>query len=173
MNFIKTKKTLSKYEVGIIVACAAIYASALFWRYGIGRIFLQGLVLLFVLSYASISDIRNRTVGDFVSVEILILSLIYFPTDKILSSIIGAIIVLATQILLTLAGGLKLGGADIKITTAAAFLLGIEKGIAFYLIGFLSAMLYGIVRSLMSPKSNDSIPMIPFFSIGILFMFLV
>lgn len=173
MNFINTKKGFSKYAVGIIVACTIVYASALFWRYETGMFFIQGLVLLFVLMYASILDIRTRIVGDFVPVEILILSLICFSTEKILSSIIGAIIILVAQILLTLIGILQIGGADIKITTAAAFLLGIEKGIAFYLIGFVVAMLYGIAHSLMSPKSDDGIPMIPFFSIGILFMFLV
>ena len=173
MNFINTKKGLSKYAVGIIVACTIVYASALFWRYETGMFFIQGLVLLFVLMYASILDIRTRIVGDFVPVEILILSLICFSTEKILSSIIGAIIILVAQILLTLIGILQIGGADIKITTVAAFLLGIEKGIAFYLIDFVVAMLYGIAHSLISPKSDDGIPMIPFFSIGILFMFLV
>ena len=73
MNFINTKKGLSKYAGGIIVACTIVYASALFWRYGTGMFFIQGLVLLFVLMYASISDIRTRMVGDFVPVEILIL----------------------------------------------------------------------------------------------------
>ena len=173
MNFIKEKKTSSKYSIGISVACAVIYASALFLRYGTGKVVIQGLVLLFVLMYASISDIRTRTVGDFLSVEILIISLIRLPSDKILFSIIGAIIILVAQILLTLVGILKMGGADIKITTAATFLLGIEKGIAFYFIGFLLAILYGMARSLISAKTNEGIPMIPFFSIAILIMFLV
>lgn len=82
VNFINTKKGLSKYAVGIIVACTIVYASTLFWRYGAGIFFIQGLVLLFVLMYASISDIRTRIVGDFVPVEILILSLICFSTEK-------------------------------------------------------------------------------------------
>ena len=82
MNFINTKKVFSKYAVGIIVACTIVYASALFWRYETGMFFIQGLVLLFVLMYASILDIRTRIVGDFVPVEILILSLICFSTEK-------------------------------------------------------------------------------------------
>ena len=171
MNFIKEKKTSSKYSIGISVACAVIYASALFWRYGTGKVFIQGLVLLFVLMYASISDIRSRTVGNFLSVEILILALIYLPADKILSSLAAAIIIFILQVILM--SWIPMGGGDVKITTAAAFLLGIEKGIIFYLIGFMLAMLYGIGRSLIAAKTNEGIPMIPFFSIAILIMFLV
>ena len=169
MNFIKTKKASSKYPVGISIACAVIYASALFWRYGTGNVFIQGLVLLFVLMYASMSDIRSRTVGNFLSVEILILALIYLPADKILSSLAAAIIIL--QVILM--SWIPMGGGDVKITTAAVFLLGIEKGIIFYLIGFILAMLYSIGRSLIAAKTNEGIPMIPFFSIAILIMFLV
>ena len=165
MNFIKTKKASSKYSVGISIACTVIYASALFWRYGTGNVFIQGLVLLFVLMYASISDIRSRTVGNFLSVEILILALI------ILSSLAAAIIIFILQVILM--SWIPMGGGDVKITTAAAFLLGIEKGIIFYLIGFMLAMLYGIGRSLIAAKTNEGIPMIPFFSIAILIMFLV
>ena len=173
MSLAKTKNILNKYWVGVIAVCVAVYASVLFWRYGTGMIFIQGLVLLFVLIYASVSDIRTRTVGDFVSVEILILTLIYFPIDKLLSSIIGATIILVSQMILILAKRLVIGGADIKITTAAAFLLGIEKGLSFYCIGFVLAMLYALIHSLKMKGANVGTPMIPFFSIGILIMFLV
>ena len=66
-----------------------------------------------------------------------------------------------------ISGDFAAGGADIKISTALAFLLGAEKGIFALVVG----MLLAVVITAISNKLNDrdqkqAFPLVPFLWIG-------
>ena len=70
--------------------------------------------------------------------------------------------------------GKAIGGADIKISTALAFLLGFEKGIFAMLIGMLSGVIFMvIVRKVRKEKKKDPFALVPFLSFGALLAYCI
>lgn len=67
----------------------------------------------------------------------------------------------------------KYGGADIKITSSAAFLLGLWPGLFAFITGMLlSIVIPTLTRLLRKQPVNQGTPLLPYLSIGILFIFL-
>ncbi|HPE95349.1 MAG TPA: prepilin peptidase, partial [Bacillota bacterium] len=66
------------------------------------------------------------------------------------------------------------GGADIKISTAAAFLLGAEKGILALIIGMsIAVIVMLIVRKLKKADKSSPFPLVPFLSVGIMAAYII
>ena len=89
--------------------------------------------------------------------------------------LLGAFCVFIPQIAMALFPPHKtLGGADIKLSTALAFLLGGWRSIASYLIGLVLAV---IVMSIYNKCTNrckkNPFALVPFLSIGAMLMFLI
>ena len=157
------------------IAIAGVFSLALFAKYGVSVTAVQGIFLLFVLLYASCSDLTSHTVDDFVWVTVLALALVGMNHIGIGSMLLGAACVFIPQIALSLLPPHKtLGGADIKLSTALAFLLGVWRGIGAYLIGLILAL---IVMSIYSKCTNrckrKPFALVPFLSIGAMLMFLI
>ena len=67
-----------------------------------------------------------------------------------------------------------LGGADIKLSSAAAFLLGAPKGLFALIVGLtLSVITVPIVRAVKKLPKNQPFPLIPFLSVGILAEYII
>jgi hypothetical protein len=103
------------------------------------------------------------------------LSLASFESVGIGSMLLGAFCVVIPQIAMALLPPHKtLGGADIKLSTAIAFLLGGWRGIGAYLIGLVLAV---IVMSIYNKCTNrckkNPFALVPFLSIGAMLMFLI
>ena len=116
---------------------------------------------------ASHSDIKTRQVPDYLSVMIAIAALIG-TTPSLIPHMAGhALAVSAPLIAAALLAPGKLGGADIKIMTAAGFLLGFEKGIAALVIGLaLSLICTFVIRKAKKERMTGTIPLIPYLSAG-------
>lgn len=160
--------TLNSVLSGVMGLC-------LFLRFGISVELIQGLFLFFVLLYASMSDLTTHTVDDSVWITVFALALASIPTQGITSMTLGALFVFIPQLALALIPPHKtLGGADIKLSTALAFLLGAWKGIGAYLVGLILAV---IIISLcnLKKKSNTkkAFALVPFLSIGAMILFFV
>ena len=75
--------------------------------------------------YASVMDIKPREVPDSVSVMLLILGLVDVSIKEIPQMLLGMVLVFMPQFISALINSSKaLGGADIKVSSSAAFLLG-------------------------------------------------
>lgn len=87
----------------------------------------------------------------------------------------GGLFVFIPQMALALIPPHKtLGGADIKLSTALAFLLGAWKGIVAYMVGLILAV---VIISIYHRKKNSNtkqpFALVPFLSIGAMILFFV
>ena len=119
--------------------------------------------------YASVRDIKTREVPDSISVMLLILGLVDTDIGKLPSMLFGALLVFIPQFISALINPSKaLGGADIKLSSAAAFLLGAQRGLFALIVGLtLAVIVMPIIRTIRKLPKNQPFPLIPFLSIGI------
>ena len=98
------------------------------------------------------------------------MSLVNFGDVDIGSMIFGAIAVFVPQMaiaMFTKKGGI--GGADIKLSTAAALSLGFYSGVIGYCIGLIFAITVQLLSNKAKKRSNDEpFPLLPFLSTGLM-----
>ena len=159
----------------LIIILMAVFSIALVLRYGMGIQTYQGLFLFIALIFASGSDIKFHAVDNFIWVVIIALSLVSIPTVGLASMLTGALLVFIPQIALAILPPHKtMGGADIKISTAIAFLLGGWRGVCASLIALLVAVIVMSIRNKIKGKEQNAVfPYVPFIGIGAMVMFLV
>lgn len=133
----------------------------------------KGLILELILFYASLSDLGKREVPNCVSVMIFILAFVGFDSSRLPSMLIGAAAVFLPQILISAILPKKgLGGADIKISTALAFLFGVEKGIFALIVGLLVGVVVELIlRKLKKVGKDEAFPLVPFLGFGAMLAF--
>ena len=130
----------------------------------------KGIVLALILLYASLEDLSEHQADDFLWVMLVILSLVNFGDEGIGSMIFGAIAVFVPQMaiaMFTKKGGI--GGADIKLSTAAALSLGFYGGMIGYMIGLIFAIVFQTIYNKVKKQSNkEAFPLLPFLSTGLM-----
>jgi len=130
----------------------------------------KGIVLALILLYASVDDLSEHQADDFLWVMLVILSLVNFGDEGIGSMIFGAIAVFVPQMaiaMFTKKGGI--GGADIKLSTAAALSLGFYGGVIGYMIGLVFAIVFQTIYNKAKKQSNkEAFPLLPFLSTGLM-----
>lgn len=147
---------------------SAVVGLILLLRFGVSLTTVKGMILTLLLLYASLSDFKKREVPDCISVMILILAFVGFEPSNLLSMLAGAAVVFIPQLATTmLTPNRPIGGADIKISTALAFLLGAEKGIFALVVGMLLAVVItAIANKLNDRDQKQAFPLVPFLWIG-------
>ena len=136
---------------------------------------LKFLILLGILLYASIKDLREHEVPDTVWKLIAVLGLVNTSLRDLPSMLLGAALVFFPQIIPAVINTEKaMGGADIKISTACAFLLGAGRGLAAFTIGLtLFGVIVPILRKIRHEKNGEPFPMVPFLSVGTIAAYLI
>lgn len=169
------KRNKMKTNMTADILICGISAVIMYLDYSFSITALKGMLLLFILLYASWSDITFREVGDYVWIMIFILAFIDYEKVGIISMLIGAVAVFVPQFILAVLFPIKsFGGADIKISTALASLLGAQKGIAAYLIGLILSVVFMIVyRKIKHTDRKEAFPLVPFLSVGAMLLFLL
>ena len=165
-----------KTNLTVNLILSALIPIALFLRYGASLELVQGIFLMFVLIYATWSDLTSHTVDDYVPIIIFALGVASMTTVGLSSMLFGAFAVFVPQIVMALIPKCKpLGGADLKISTALAFLLGWERGIIGFVAGLLIAVIYMAIYN--KVKKNDikeekAFALVPFLSIAAMALFM-
>ena len=151
------------FGIGIIVCCGTLLEQ------------IKGMLLFCILLSASLSDLKTRRVSDSISIVLLILSLVGFEAVNLPSMLIGAMIVFIPQFALAIIRPSRAcGGADLKISTALACLLGAEKGIfAFIVDMFLAVIVMAIYNRVNSKDQKEAFPLVPFLSMGAILAYLM
>ena len=130
----------------------------------------KGIVLALILLYASLQDLSTHEADDFLWVMLVILSFVNFGDVGIGSMIFGAVAVFVPQMaiaMFTKKGGI--GGADIKLSTAAALSLGFYGGVIGYCIGLIFAITVQLLSNKAKKRSKDEpFPLLPFLSTGLM-----
>lgn len=143
-------------------------------RFGFTLTAVQGILLTFVLLYASCSDLTDHTMDDFLWVMVAMLGLCSVGMVGLPSMMIGAVMVFVPQLLSALLCKNPIGGADIKLTTALAFLLGWQKGLATLIVGMLIAVVSMlIIQKVKKRKRKQPFALIPFLSVAAMAVFLI
>lgn len=157
---------------------SAIIPIVLFLRYGASMELIQGIFLMFILMYATWSDLTSHIVDDYVSVLIFALGVASMNTIGLSSMLFGAFAVFVPQIVMALIPNCNpIGGADLKISTALAFLLGWQRGVVGFVVGLLIAVIYMTIYNRLNnekKKSEDRpFALVPFLSIAAMIVYLI
>ncbi len=137
---------------------------------------LIGTMLLLILLYASCKDITCREADDWLSVMILALAVGSMTFERIGSMLLGAVVVFVPQILISMFtknSKLQIGGADIKISTATAFLLGFYPGVISFMTGLLISVISQLIVSAAKKKTTEAFPLLPYLSVGLMIGYLL
>ena len=131
---------------------------------------LKGMVMALILLYASVQDVNTHEADDFLWVMLVILSLVNFGDVSIGSMVFGAIAVFVPQMAIAMfskKGGI--GGADIKISTAAALCLGFYGAVIGYMVGLIFAVVFQTIYNKVKKQSNkEAFTLLPFLSTGLM-----
>ena len=129
---------------------------------------IQGILYTGFLTFGSISDIRTHTVPDWVWMGVAGTAVIGMKLSSLTSMLLGAAAVLLIEVPLAVAmKDRAIGGADIKISAAGAFLLGWRKGLAALIVGLtLSILIVPVVRAIRHEKQDTRFALVPFLSAG-------
>ena len=143
--------------------------------FGVTLTAVKGMILALLLLYASLSDLKTRRVSDCVSVMIFILSLVGFESANLPSMLIGAMIVFIPQFALAIIRPSRAcGGADLKISTALAFMLGSRKGVFALIVGMLLAVIVMAIYNKVNAKDQkEAFPLVPFLSVGAMLAYII
>ena len=143
---------------------------ALYFVGGFSMWTVKGIVLALILLYAALEDLSEHQADDFLWVMLVILSLVNYGDVGIGSMIFGAIAVFVPQMAIGMfakKGGI--GGADIKLSTAAALSLGFYGGVIGYMIGLVFAITVQLLTNKAKKRSNNEpFPLLPFLSTGLM-----
>ena len=143
---------------------------ALYFVGGFSMWTVKGIVLALILLYASVQDLSEHQADDFLWAMLVILSLVNFGDVGIGSMIFGAVAVFVPQMSIAMfakKGGI--GGADIKLSTAAALSLGFFGGVIGYMIGLVFAITVQLLTNKAKKRSNNEpFPLLPFLSTGLM-----
>ncbi len=169
----KEKSFTQKPKVNYILTCIA--SLAMFITFGLSVTLIQGMFLFFVLLYASISDITSHTVDDSAWIIVFALALLNIQTIGLRSMILSGLAVSIPQLALAILPPHKtLGGADIKLSVALAFLLGFARGFGAYLVALIVATAFmSLYNRKKQIKSDKPFPLVPFLSGAAMLAFLI
>lgn len=136
---------------------------------------IQGILYTGFLTFGSVSDIRTHTVPDWVWMGVAGTAVIGMKLSSFPSMLLGAAAVLLIEVPLAVAmKDRAIGGADIKISAAGAFLLGWRKGLAALIVGLtLSILIMPVVRAIWHEKQDTRFALVPFLAAGQLVLYYI
>lgn len=177
--FVKTiikrtpKKEMNEKHTALCYLATAIVFVLMFLIFGWSTELIKGAVFFFILLYASLCDIQTRRVCDAVSVMIFISGFISLSLSDVLTQFIGALLVGGIMFICAMLSKNRLGGADVKITAASVFVLGMWNGIAGLVIGLALAVIVTPIINRKKKVKEMSLPLVPYLSIGFITMYLI
>ena len=114
--------------------------------------------------------------GAINSLVMLMLAVTNISEATVLSQLLGAAIVFGAQMLIALCGKKRMGigGADIKLSTAAALLLGFYKGVIGFVLGLLIAVVAQLIMTHRKKEQRTQpFALLPYLSVGLWIGYLI
>lgn len=158
-------------KIPIYHCISIILVSSLLIVFGWSIELLKGIILLQILLYASVSDIQTHEVKDFISVLIFITGFIGVTLSDIPMLLFSGLAIGGVLLICAMVSGNRLGGADVKLSAACAFLLGFSKSIAGLVIGLFVSVIVNLIIQKQKKLKNQPFPLVPYLSIGFMLMY--
>ena len=158
-------------KIPIYHCISIILVSSLLIAFGWSTELLKGIILLQILLYASVSDIQTHEVKDFVSVLIFITGFIGVTLSDVPMMLFSGLTIGGVLLICAMVSGNRLGGADVKLSAACAFLLGFSKSIAGLVIGLFVSVIVNLIIQKQKKLKNQPFPLVPYLSIGFMLMY--
>lgn len=155
-------KTDKKKTAFCFIALAVILSVTVLCFFGFSAIAMKGIILSLILILSSFEDIKTRECDDYLHLMIVIAGFISIEPSALPCMLISAIFVFAIMIGTILVTNGDIGGADIKMSVACAFLLGIRKGILGLICGLILAVIFNIFKK----NKKAGFPLIPYLAVG-------
>lgn len=120
-----------------------------------------------VLIAATVSDVKTRTIPDYLCGLIMLVSVVHILCGGIwwATAAISCVAVAAVALILSLIKDNFLGGGDVKLCGAVAFFSGAEIFLFAVSIGLTIAAVICLIKK-MRYKKNISLPLAPYLTIG-------
>lgn len=160
-------------KIPIYHCISIILVSSLLIVFGWSTELLKGIILLQILLYASVSDIQTHEVKDFISVLIFITGFIGVTLSDIPMMLFSGLAIGGVLLICAMVSVNRLGGADVKLSAACAFLLGFSKSITGLVIGLFLAIICNIYFSHKNKTKGKAFPLVPYLSIGFMAMYFI
>ena len=158
-------------KIPIYHCISIIIVSSLLIVFGWSIELLKGIILLQILLYASVSDIQTHEVKDFISVLIFITGFIGVTLSDIPMMLFSGLAIGGVLLICAIVSRNRLGGADVKLSAACAFLLGFSKSIAGLVIGLFVSVIVNLIIQKQKKSKNQPFPLVPYLSIGFMLMY--
>ncbi len=142
-------------------------------RFGYTFEVLKATLIFAVFLYASICDIQERKVEDYVPIMLLLVGFINISPNILFSRAMAFAISFALMFVIAIITGNKIGGADVKYVPACFFILGASRGILGLVVGLLFAVIGTLIRNKIKKSEDKTLPLIPYLSAGFLIGYLV
>lgn len=154
----KAAATLSFAGIALVagVACICLF--------GCAAAAVKGILFSLILVFSSYEDIKTRECGNCLSVMVVVAAFVGTEPASVPMMLLSSLLLGGTVLLTCLIAKGGVGGADIKMTAACAFLLGLPRGIIGLLLGMLLAVAVNAIRNRKDKKKG--FPMIPYLAAG-------
>lgn len=160
------------FRVRAVCNCTVIggITALLFLTGGMSIWTVKGIMMALILLYASVQDLSTHEADDFLWVMLLILAFVGIEAGGARSMVVGGLVILIPQLAIAISSkNVGIGGADIKISTAAAVILGFHGGVIGYMLGLVFAIVFQMIYNRIKKRSNQTpFPLLPFLSTGLM-----
>ena len=161
-RFQSDKKKTALIFIGISLAVSALLLC--FFGYAVSAV--QGTLFCLILLFSSFSDIKTRESDDYLAVMIALTAFIGIKVSEIPGMLLSAVLITFPILLISIiCNGKSIGGADVKLSAACTFLLGMAKGF----FGLITGLTLGIIVNLIIQTRKDKaegFPLIPYLAAG-------
>ena len=154
------RKKATLFFVGI----TAFVTLILFCFFGCAATTFKGCIFCLLLLFSSYEDIRVRECEDYVHLMIVIAAFIGTDMAALPNMILSALLVGGIMLMTTVRTKSQIGGADIKLSAACAFMLGTVQGFAGQMLGLIAAIIVNIIKN--RKKNTEGFPLIPYLAVG-------
>ena len=153
-----------KKAVLFFTVIAALTALSLFCFFGCAATTVKGIIFCLLLAFSSYEDIKTGECENYVHLMIVIAAFIGTDMSALPGMLLSALITGGIMLMTAAVTKSSIGGADIKLSAACAFMLGTVQGMIGLMMGLILAVIINSIKN--RKKKHEGFPLIPYLAVG-------